>query len=255
MAFLKTMYNIGVNTSTDYSVPVVQSLEKTKDFEIRIYSSNKYALVKYQQSYPPEGTEVDKKTQEKETKANDDKVMGIVWKLMKYTQGENEAKLNMKLIMPVFVYVNTLSTDEKKGRLVEIRVMISLPAEYQTDKSDPSKQPLEAPKPNEAEIEIEVIDEFKCYARCFGGFTTDQTFKEESNKLKESLSQVKNQDINLDDNKMICISYDPPFKVKISYFLEIIILFYKFITISYSYLVDAMKFCLYQRNNFNFKII
>ena len=63
------------------------------------------------------------------------------------------------------------------------------------------------------EIEIEVIQEFKCFARCFGGFTTDQTFKEESAKLRESLGQIKNQEINIDDNKMICISYDPPFKV------------------------------------------
>lgn len=30
MSFLKTMYNIGVNTSSDFSLPVVKSLEKTK---------------------------------------------------------------------------------------------------------------------------------------------------------------------------------------------------------------------------------
>ncbi len=51
------------------------------------------------------------------------------------------------------------------------------------------------------------------FERVFGGFASDQVFKEETSKLRESLSQVKNQDIKVDEGRVVCIAYDPPFKL------------------------------------------
>lgn len=170
MAFLKTMVNIGMNISNDYAVPVSRSLEKNKDYEVREYDTNKYIVIKYRtiEVVNPSG-EAKKKEKKKDVNGND-QVMSIVWKIMKYTQGENETKTCMKLIMPVFVNITTL--DEKpqeagheEDKLVEVRVMVSLPADYQNDPNDPSKVPLEPPQPTEKEIEFEVLEKFKCYVR------------------------------------------------------------------------------------------
>lgn len=48
--------------------------------------------------------------------------------------------------------------------------------------------------------------------RQFGGFASDDKFKEETAKLKEN---VKKEDPSntYNDDKVICISYDPPFKL------------------------------------------
>ena len=117
--------------------------------------------------------------------------------------------------MPVFVHGNNaIEQDPTMNAIkVEMKVMISLPSEYQEDPNDAKKEVVEPPKPNEPDIQIEVLDKFKCYARCFGGFASDQVFKEETLKLRESLGQVKNQDIKIDAARVICIAYDPPFKL------------------------------------------
>ena len=47
--------------------------------------------------------------------------MDIVWKLMKYTQGENEERINMKLLMPVFVAAETIE-NQYKGWLVKFLI-------------------------------------------------------------------------------------------------------------------------------------
>ena len=39
--------------------------------------------------------------------------MTVIWKLMGYTQGENDQNLNMKLIMPIFVGAETLENEYK----------------------------------------------------------------------------------------------------------------------------------------------
>lgn len=100
--------------------------------------------------------------------------MSHVWKLMKYTQGENDQKTCMKLIMPVYVDITTISDAESNeaasaegGKLVEIKVRVSLPLEYQADGDQPGKEP---PIPIEKDIEFEVIEQFKCYARYLANF-------------------------------------------------------------------------------------
>ena len=74
---------------------------KFKDYEVRIYERNRYAYIKF---YTFEKNSNDAKKEEKksESKTGNDEVMGYVWKLMKYTQGENETKTCMKLVSKFF---------------------------------------------------------------------------------------------------------------------------------------------------------
>ncbi|CAF0832125.1 unnamed protein product [Brachionus calyciflorus] len=198
MAFgaLKTMVNIGKNISNDYTVPVFKSLEKQDDFEIRYYEKNRYVIFKYKI--------IDSKDPNKNS-SGDDSVMKNVWRLMKYTQGENDKKLNMKLYMPVFVFIETLSEIEDGSNEdveCEVRMMVSLPPEFQGENVD-------VPKPNDSNLYIDVLEGFKCYVRSFSGFANEQIFKTETQKLRDSLKKKNLESIK---NKVICIAYDPPYK-------------------------------------------
>ena len=132
-----------------------------------MYESNKYIVIKHQM--------IEESTSKTEKKDENDPIMKNVWKLMKYTQGDNENKINMKFLMPVFVHVETLEEGDEgaegedetcnKRRLIEVKVIASLPKEYQVDLNNPSKTPLEPPKPLDSEIYFEVIDQFKCYVK------------------------------------------------------------------------------------------
>ena len=129
-----------------------------KDYEVRIYETNKYALIKYRTIDQP-GSEKSKPATEE--KQGNDEVMTQVWKLMKYTQGENETKTAMTLVMPVFISIETVDESTKE---IEVKVMISLPGEYQVLSTSQSAPP-EPPKSLIPEIEFEVIEKFKCYVR------------------------------------------------------------------------------------------
>ena len=56
-------------------------------------------------------------------------------------------------------------------------------------------------------------DYFIFINRTFGGFASDESFKSETAKLKEILKKEENENIKWNENKVICISYDPPFKL------------------------------------------
>jgi hypothetical protein len=123
---------------------------------MRLYEKAKYAVIKY------ETVEFnDKKSKESKSKAKEanDKIMNHVWKIMKYTQGENETKVFMKFYMPVFVHIDERpNANDKAGeKTIEVKIMVSLPPEYQTDEIPP--------KPNESDIIFEELDAFKCFVR------------------------------------------------------------------------------------------
>lgn len=124
-----------------------------KEFETRIYEKTRFIVYKYRSIDTRAGNGKGKKSQE------EDPVMKNVWRLMKYTQGENEQKVNMKLYMPVFVHIETLSEANPDGQIeVEVKIMVALPPEYQCDKDEP-------PKPNDLDLYFEVFEQFKCYVR------------------------------------------------------------------------------------------
>jgi hypothetical protein len=163
MAFggFKTLINVGMNTVNDYKVPVTRTIEKTKDYEIRVYEKTKYVLIRYKTI--DKGTNKNKKSDKKEP---NDQIMNNVWKIMKYTQGDNKSSLNMKFYMPVFVHIDTLTEINEQGeKEIMVKIMVALPPEYQLDKNDPEKEPQEPPAPNDQDIIFEIIDEFKCYVK------------------------------------------------------------------------------------------
>ncbi|RNA35699.1 heme-binding 2-like [Brachionus plicatilis] len=193
---LKTMVNVGKNICSDLTVPVQKSLEKNENFETRFYEKNRYVVYKYKT--------IDSKNPDKNN-SGDDPVMKNVWRLMKYTQGENDKKKNMKLYMPVFVFIETIgeSQEDPEGDVeCEVRMMVSLPPEYQGENAD-------IPMPNDPELFIDVLEGFKCYVRTFSGFANEKIFKTETEKLRISLNEV---DIKHQKSKCICIAYDPPYK-------------------------------------------
>ena len=176
MAFFKTLVNVGKNICNDFTVPVTRSVEKDKEkgYEVRIYEKNKYIVFKYRTMDKRTATESSNKDKPKPN----DKVMDNIWKLMKYTQGENDQNKTMKLYMPVFIYIETLTKDKESKvesenvapnggdeEEVEVRLMITLPPEYQYDPKNPDKEVLEPPKPNDETVFFETHEEFKCYVR------------------------------------------------------------------------------------------
>ncbi len=53
---------------------------------------------------------------EKAKKGND-KIMDNIWKLMKYTQGENNQNKSMQFCMPVFIHIETLWRQDERHKL------------------------------------------------------------------------------------------------------------------------------------------
>jgi hypothetical protein len=49
--------------------------------------------------------------------------------------------------------------------------------------------------------------------RNFSGRAGDDDFKNEKFKLRESLRDAKDDKIQLNENMLICIAYDPPYKM------------------------------------------
>jgi hypothetical protein len=217
MAFssFKTLINVGKNTVNDYKVPATRTIEKNKDFEVRIYEKTKFVVIKYKSvDKGPKSKEAKKTSSDK--KEPNDQIMNYVWKMMKYTQGENKSQLNLKFYMPVFVHVETLSEANEQGEKdIEVKIMVALPPEYQLDSTNSEKTPLDPPEPNDPEITFEIIEEFKCYVASFGGFAGDDEYQSETNKLRSFLKTKSTEQAPLSviENRCICISYDPPFKM------------------------------------------
>lgn len=91
-----------------------------------MYEKTKYACLRFQT--------VEEPTNDSRSNQDNDMVMKRVLKLMKYTQGENTKKTTMSFIMPVFVHIETMESNEhftgqKENKIFEVKVMMSLPPE------------------------------------------------------------------------------------------------------------------------------
>lgn len=85
---------------------------------------------------------------------------------MRYTQGYNERSQRMKLHMPVFVSIREIRKPVKiqtNDKEIEIKVMMTLPIEFQ--KLLNGVYEMDPPKSLNTDIQFEVVDEFKCYAK------------------------------------------------------------------------------------------
>ena len=131
---------------------------------MREYERNKYAVIKYQtfdESWTTKKDKINLKTQ----------IMDEAKKLVKYTQGENESKTKMNITMPVFASFERMEgkafmpLPDNKPVPLEVEIFMRLPREYQLDKIDTKKTVIEAPKPIDTDIHIEVIEPFKVYVK------------------------------------------------------------------------------------------
>ncbi len=122
-----------------------------KDYEVRKYFRNKYAILRLK---PVAGAENGKdKGVESVTKQ--------VWRIMKYTQGENDQKVKMTLHLPVIVQADSsASEDEDKP---EVTIMVTLPIEYQDYNEGGATK--ETPKPDDQDIQIEYVEEFEGFVK------------------------------------------------------------------------------------------
>ena len=99
-----------------------------------------------------------KEVKDKKGSKQHDSIVKLIWRLLKYTQGHNEKQVSMKFHFPVFVQVETTSSSDENDTNNTIKIMATLPKEYQSQSS-------QVPKPAEQVVKIENINEFKCYAR------------------------------------------------------------------------------------------
>lgn len=84
-----------------------------KTYEIRTYEKNKFVQIKYRTVEPNDPSKKKITKDNKSDTIGNKNVMKIVWELMQYTQGGNEERINMKLLMPVFVAAETLESQYK----------------------------------------------------------------------------------------------------------------------------------------------
>ena len=137
--------------------PSSKTTETHKTFEVRVYERTRFAMIKYI-TIDSEQIKEDAESAGKQKQPND-AVTQKVWKLMKYTQGNNEKNVSMKFLMPVFVFIEKLEGGSEESQ-VEVKIMVSLPEEYQFG---PKSQ--EPPKALEPDIEFEIVEQFKCYVK------------------------------------------------------------------------------------------
>jgi hypothetical protein len=132
-----------------------------KEFEVREYQKAQFVFIRIKNKI-----EID--TDKKSANKTDDPVTKHVWKIMKYTQGHNEAKQIFKIYLPIFVKIReydddiTTSPSAIKEHIQEIKIMSCLAPEFQQNTGDSFPLP---PKPIDSDIEFEIMDSFKCYVR------------------------------------------------------------------------------------------
>jgi len=211
MSTLRTLMSAGSSLDYTDNMPPFDTIEKKKDFEIRTYHDNKFITINNQSGANTDEEET--KEIMKDEKPNDSIVM-LIWRLIKYTQGHNDKKTNMKFHFPVFVQVDVTSSEDENDKNNLITIMATLPKEFQVslEKANPEEAPISA----DPDIKIDHIKSYKCYVRKFSGFATESDFKKETAKLVASLeSEAKKTGTNFNYKKsrVICLQYDPPYKL------------------------------------------
>ncbi|XP_031438071.1 heme-binding protein 2-like isoform X1 [Clupea harengus] len=118
-------------------------------------------------------------------------------RLFKYIQGENERKEKVEMTAPV-----TCRVEPGAGPACETTFTVSffIPEQNQAD----------PPKPTNPEVFIENRPEFTAFVRTYGGFSREQTVREEHLKLAESL---RRDGVPFREEPYYRAGYDSPFKL------------------------------------------
>ncbi|CAF0782178.1 unnamed protein product [Rotaria sp. Silwood1] len=178
MSWLRTAASAYSNVLADPEWPKYDLLESNKFYEKRHYYS--FTCVAYAFS----------------AKAGDEPVMSNLWKLVKYTQGENVDGKILKICLPIMVKVRpSLITDGEN----QFTIMLLL------DKDNNINSP---PLPTANGVFIYHQLEQIFYAKRFGGFAKENDWKRESSNI---LELCKTFPINREE--VISATYDMPTKL------------------------------------------
>ncbi|KAL2082168.1 hypothetical protein ACEWY4_021986 [Coilia grayii] len=152
---------------------------KGKDYEVRRYECAKWV------STTLKGTQADAAMKEGFSR------------LFKYIQGENEKKEKVDMTAPV-----TCRIEPGVGPECESTFTVSffIPQQNQAD----------PPKPTSPNIFIENRPELTVFVRTYGGFSNDQMFSDEFQKLVECL---RRDSVEFLQEPYYRAGYDPPFKL------------------------------------------
>lgn len=118
-------------------------------------------------------------------------------KLFKYIQGDNDRNEKVDMTAPVTGLVQPGSGPDSEST---ITVSFYLPEKLQAA----------PPKPSNPEVFIETRAQFIAYVRTYGGFTNDQSVRDERQKLCESL---RRDGVTFREDSFYRVGYDPPFKI------------------------------------------
>ncbi|XP_045917230.1 heme-binding protein 2 isoform X1 [Micropterus dolomieu] len=118
-------------------------------------------------------------------------------RLFSYIQGNNHNKVKVDMTAPV-----TCRVDPGAGPACESQFTVSfyVPEEHQDN----------PPEPSDPEVFVEHRKEFTAYVRTYGGFSNENSKREELLKLMESLQRDGVQYI---DKPYYAVGYDSPFKL------------------------------------------
>ncbi|XP_063078411.1 heme-binding protein 2-like [Engraulis encrasicolus] len=165
---------------TGLQTPKHTTLEsKSKDYELRKYESAKWVSTELKGL----GAEAAMKE--------------AFSKLFKYIQGDNDRKEKVDMTAPVTCLIKPGSTPESESSFT---VSFFIPEQQQAD----------PPKPTNPDIHIENRLEMTVYVRTYGGFSNDQIFSDELQKLVASL---RSDGVGFQEAPYYRVGYDPPFKL------------------------------------------
>jgi hypothetical protein len=125
-----------------------------------MYHDNKFITINNQSGASADEEET--KEIKKDEKQNDSIVM-LIWRLIKYTQGHNDKQTNMKFHFPVLVQVDTTSSEDENDKNNLITIMATLPKEFQV--SIEKANPEEAPNSTDPHVKMSHVKSYKCYVR------------------------------------------------------------------------------------------
>ncbi|CAF0744841.1 unnamed protein product [Rotaria sordida] len=178
MNWLRTAASAYSNILADPEWPKYDVLESNKLYEKRYYYS--FTCVAYMFT----------------AKAGDEPVMSNLWKLVKYTQGENVDGKILKICLPIMVKVRPLLTADEENQFT---IMLLL------DKDNNINPPS---LPTADGVFIYHQSEQIFYAKRFGGFAKENDWKRESSNI---LELCKTLPINREE--VISATYDMPTKL------------------------------------------
>lgn len=158
--------------------PRFKVLESKDDYEVRMYESSHWA-----------------KTRFEEGNLENCSSTGF-WRLFNYIRGENEGGQKVAMTVPVTSYVDL----DDDGKCKRFAMGFYTPAEHQEN----------PPVPKDSTVFHETDEGCVMYATHFGGFAKEKDWRENVDKLKQSLDRDGKGYVK---NKYITAGHDPPFRL------------------------------------------